>query len=521
MEIHKHFDMLLHKYNLAPFYRKFIISSLANVFVRDGFFWSLLYLCDAVKVNKELMKPITIVLLSLIGLNIPVERFYANSRAELIKQVSIANNKFFTDKIINIDKTKVLDVDLIKYLNHLTHLNENFIEYIDNIKIKNDIPFRIMTLIIIAVRKDMSILIGLFSLFFMLITILNEIKMTKEIGLTDKYFKYEDMIVKYLTNSKSLIINNEFNKDYLYSKFDEYSGTTKKIMELNNNLESTVNVTLFGYIITVIMSKLDTIDPLDFFSYFLIIYDIEFIADKINQFYKNKVNYNKMKERLNYLYGFEQNNNNSKSSDFDGIEISYIFNKLPKIEIKKPISIENNDHILVSGESGSGKTTLLYILKGIVKAEKIAIEPNINDITSKAFLTLPNHKNLFDGYSWDIITNFEKEPDTNLINQAIEKSKTSVKKENYWIDIEKLSNGERIRLLLARIIYIAKKKDYKILLFDEIDESLNEKLAVEVCKNLLEIFNDKIILYITHHEKVKSLFNKRLSFKKGQLTEQF
>jgi ABC-type bacteriocin/lantibiotic exporter with double-glycine peptidase domain len=228
-----------------------------------------------------------------------------------------------------------------------------------------------------------------------------------------------------------------------------------------------------------------------------------------------------MKERLNYLYGFEQNNNNKKSSDFDGIEISYIFNKLPKIEIKKPISIEENDHILVSGESGSGKTTLLYILKGLVKAEKIRIEPNINDITNKAFLTLPNHKNLFDGYSWDIITNFEKEPDINLINQAIEKSKTSIKKENYWINIEKLSNGERIRLLLARIIYIAKKKDYKILLFDEIDESLNEKLGVEVCKNLLEIFDDRIILYITHHEKVKALFNKRLSFKKGILTEQF
>jgi NDP-sugar pyrophosphorylase family protein len=53
-----------------------------------------------------------------------------------------------------------------------------------------------------------------------------------------------------------------------------------------------------------------------------------------------------------------------------------------------------------------------------------------------------NHKNLFDGYSWDIITNFEKEPDINLINQAIEKSKTSIKKENYWIDIGQLDDYE-------------------------------------------------------------------------------
>ena len=521
MEIHEHFDMLLHKYDLIPVYRRFMISSLATIFIREGFFWSLLYLCDAVKVNKEWMKPITIILLSLLGLHTPIERFYTNSKAELIKQISIANDKFFTEKIINIDKTKALDVDLIKYLNNLTHLNENFVEYINNIKIKNDIPFRIMTLIIIAIRKDMSILIGLFSLFFMLVTILNEIKMDKEIGLTNKYFKYEDMIVKYLTNSKSLIINNEFNKDYLYSKFETFNGIAKQVMELNNNLDSTINVVLFGYILTVITSKINTIDPLDFFSYFLIIYDIEFIADKINEFYKNKVNYNKMKERLSYLYGFKQANELKADNNFDGIEITSISNNLPKIEIKKPIVIGDTDHILVSGESGSGKTTLLYILKGLVKPDKMIIEPNINDISSKAFLTLPNHKNLFDGYSWDIITNFEKNPDIDLINQAIEKSKTSIKKENYWIDIEKLSNGERIRLLLARIIYIAKRKDYKILLFDEIDESLNEKLAWEVCNNLMEIFNDRVIMYITHHEKVKTLFDKRLSFKKGVLTEQF
>jgi len=521
MEIHEHFDMLLHKYNLVSYYRKFIVSSLATVFVRDGFFWSLLYLCDAVKVNKELMKPITIILLSLIGLHIPVERYYTHSKAELIKQISIANDKFFTEKIINIDKTKALDIDLIKYLNNLTHLNENFVEYINNIKIKNDIPFRIMTLIIIAIRKDMSILIGLFSLFFMLVTILNEFKMGKEIGLTNKYFKYEDMIVKYFTNSKSLIINNEFNKDYLYSKYESYNGIAKNVMEINNNLDSTVNVMLFGYIITVILSKINTIDPLDFFSYFLIIYDIEFIADKINEFYKNKVNYNKMKERLSYLYGFKQHNIKNESNNFDTIEISSISNEKPKIEIKKPVIIGDTDHILVSGESGSGKTTLLYILKGLVKPDKMTIEPSINEISSTVFLTLPNHKNLFDGNSWDIITNFEKEPDIDLINQAIEKSKTSIKKENYWIDIEKLSNGERIRLLLARIIYIAKKKNYKVLLFDEIDESLNEKLAWEVCNNLMEIFNDRIILYITHHEKVKSLFNKRLLFKKGILTEQY
>ena len=76
MEIHEHFDMLLNKYDLRPIYNKFMFSSLATIFVREGFFWSLLYLCDAVKVNKEYMKPITFILLGLVGLHTPVERFY-------------------------------------------------------------------------------------------------------------------------------------------------------------------------------------------------------------------------------------------------------------------------------------------------------------------------------------------------------------------------------------------------------------------------------------------------------------
>ena len=41
---------------------------------------------------------------------------------------------------------------------------------------------------------------------------------------------------------------------------------------------------------------------------------------------------------------------------------------------------------------------------------------------------------------------------------------------NEFVDIETLSGGERIRLLIARIIYAVKTKNYNILLFDEIDE---------------------------------------------------
>jgi ABC-type lipoprotein export system ATPase subunit len=89
-------------------------------------------------------------------------------------------------------------------------------------------------------------------------------------------------------------------------------------------------------------------------------------------------------------------------------------------------------------------------------------------------------------------------------------------KANYFIDIDKISSGEKIRLSIAKIIYIVLKNNYKILLFDEIDKNLNDELAIAICKNIKTIFANKIILYITHNQKVKSLFTKVIYINNGK-----
>ena len=156
------------------------------------------------------------------------------------------------------------------------------------------------------------------------------------------------------------------------------------------------------------------------------------------------------------------------------------------------------------------------MIKGIIKPAKLSIKPNIEFINAQTYLTLPNHKSLFSGNLYDIITNYEKTPDTKLIDWALKSSKIDHRiNSNQFIDIETLSGGERIRLLIARIIYAVKTKNYNILLFDEIDENLNDELAQEICTNLRDIFKDKIILYITHNEKVKKLFAKKFTVTKG------
>ncbi len=517
MDIESHFDLLLEKYKLNNLYKKFIFLSILTTTIKEGFYWSLIYFSEIVKSKPESITKFSAILIGMIGINIPLERYFNYTKAKLLKEIKMANTKYFNERIIQMSKQELLGFDLVEYFNILDHFNENIQEYIMNLKNKYDIPVRCMTLIVVAMNKKFGLLIGLFVLFYAIVKSMNEHKLVEEKELTKKYFFYENIIRNYIINGKNFLINDEFNKEYLTNNFNNYERVNRQIQELNHKLDMNVNIIMFAFILIVIWSRLKELNQYDFFYYFLIIYDIEFIADKVQEYYKNKVNYSKMQERLSYLNSFTPANKKPITEDsVKTIVIEKIENDKPTIGIKKPLVIKDKEHILVTGESGSGKTSLLYVLKGIIKPNKLTISPNIELINAQTYLTLPNHKSLFSGNLYDIITNYEKNPNTKLIDWALKASKIDHRiNSNEFIDIERLSGGERIRILIARIIYAVKTKNYNILLFDEIDENLNDQLAQEICINLRDTFKDKIILYITHNEKVKELFAKKFTVKKG------
>lgn len=517
MNIESHFNLLLEKYKLNNLYKKFILLSVLTTTIKEGFYWSLIYFSEIVKNKPELITKFSVILIGMIGINIPLERYFNYTKAKLLKEVKMANTKYFNERIIKMSKQELLGFDLVEYFNILDHFNENMQEYILNIKNKYDIPVRSMTLIIVALNKNFGLLIGLFILFYAIVRSMNEHKIVDEKELTKKYFFYENVIRNYIINGKNFLINDEFNKEYLTNNFNNYEKINRQIQELNNKLDMNVNIIMFAFIMIVIWSRIKELNQYDFFYYFLIIYDIEFIADKVQEYYKNKINYSKMQERLTYLNSFTPSDRKlTNETSVKEIIIDIIQNEKPIIAITKPLIIKEHEHILVTGESGSGKTSLLYVLKGIIKPNKLSIKPNIELINAQTYLTLPNHKSLFSGNIYDIITNYEKTPDIKLIEWALKSSKIDHRiNSNEFLDIETLSGGERIRVLIARIIYAVKTKNYNILLFDEIDENLNDQLAQEICINLRDIFKDKIILYITHNEKVKQLFAKKFTVKNG------
>jgi ABC-type lipoprotein export system ATPase subunit len=197
---------------------------------------------------------------------------------------------------------------------------------------------------------------------------------------------------------------------------------------------------------------------------------------------------------------------------------------LLKLYFNEPLKLSKGNPLLVDGISGSGKSTFLYILKGVNTPTNIDITPSLQSINKSSYISLPKHRSVFSGNLFDIISNYEKYPDKEKIISCIEMFElnkalkiTDNEYTNKYVNLETMSAGEQSRLLLARTVYNISKKDYSILLFDEIDENLNDELSLYVCKTLTDIFKDKIIVYITHNDKVKTLFTNRISIKEGSL----
>jgi ATP-binding cassette subfamily B protein len=485
------------------------------------FYWLLLLFNSILQKSPDLINKFIIILFIILFLFIPVENLFGKTKADLLEKIKIANYTYYLSKLSKIDKSELLKFDLVNYTSTLENLNINIEEYIVNLKIKYDIKFKVLTLIIIALNKKYILIVLIFVIYYYIIKYLNENKLTNEESITNEFFKYSSIIKNYLINSKSLFINNEFNASYFNDNLNKLESINKFKTYNNINLESKIDYITFVYIAIVICNKLKNINIYDFLTYFFLIYDIGHVSDRVILYYRNKINIPKMKERIKYLNNYININNTSiehiNTTNKYSIIINKISNNLPKLNCNKKIYINSNDHYLIDGNSGSGKTSLLYLFKGILIPNELNIYPNIKSINNISYLFLPNNKDIYNGYLYDIISNYNKNPNIDLINDAILISNFDVTKDNKLINIGLLSGGEKIRLVLARAIYSIITYDYKILLFDEIDENLNEDLAYTICQNIRKYFKNRIILYITHNNKVKSLFNKRIIIDKGEI----
>jgi ATP-binding cassette, subfamily C, bacterial CydC len=523
MEVENHFKMILEKYNLESTYTKFVTFSMFNAMCREAVYWLIIYFSVQLKKDYSLLYKYAIIVLLMYTFHIFVRKTYIDYKSNFLNKIRLANYDYFYDKLLHVKKTAVLKTDFINYCNSLEVFLEQFFEYLMSKQAYYNFPIDIIALLFLLYYNDLMGMLILFVGFYFVTVYLNETKLNSENKLVSNILEYEENIRNYSINSKENVINNQFNKEYINDIIQKKEFKKKDIFNLTTNLEFHSSLLILTYIAITLYIKKDNFNPLDFFAYFIIIYDIEYIGDKINEKYKFKTNFNIMLEKLKFLNSIQIDTELvKKSGNIEitlPIEIDNIENDLPYLKNVKPITIKKNDHLLVDGDSGSGKTSLLYVLKGMLEANKLVIKPDIKNIQSDIYMMLSNNKGLFSGKLYDVISNFNKKPDVDLINSALSIAKLEKFDSNEYVNYEKLSGGEKMRLFIAKLIYTIKTTNFNILFLDELDENLNDDLAVEIISNLLVLFKDKTILYITHNDKIKGLFKKKLSIKNGLIID--
>ncbi len=202
--------------------------------------------------------------------------------------------------------------------------------------------------------------------------------------------------------------------------------------------------------------------------------------------------------------------------------LTYSYNYLNNIVDIKDLTINDKDKILLYGKSGNGKSTLMKIIlkylneySGSIMINNINLVDINTDIIRNSFVYVSQNERLFcDTIKSNII--LERDTSEDEYNEVIKISRVdeiinSKKLRNDFLIEENgfnLSGGEKQKIILARALL--KKSNYIIL-----DEALSEvdfSCEKEIIKNIIEKYEEKTIIYISHKEEIISMFNHKFFF---------
>jgi len=186
-------------------------------------------------------------------------------------------------------------------------------------------------------------------------------------------------------------------------------------------------------------------------------------------------------------------------------------------------SIKKNDFIGIIGESGSGKSTLCDLILGFLKPDsgdmfinQKKVEGGLKNFKNIGYVAQSNYLLDVDIAS-NITFNNKLILDLQKINYVLELVELNdfVKslKNGIYTKISdrgglNLSGGQRQRLSLARAIYT----DPEILILDEGTSALDYSLEKRILNNILNLFKNKTIIFITHRVENLNLCNKVFQF---------
>lgn len=419
---------------------------------------------------------------------------------------------------------------------------------------KNGFLIIFLVIFLFQVNYKISILLLLFSFFFILITKILLKKILYDFGLINQKFSGEqNKIVKetfqglkfiksygleniFINNLKKIITN--------ISTAGYKSSAFKSLPRIWIEFIVIFSIILSGFIIFKISGDLNSFlltSSIILLALLKILPATVAIINVINNYQNNKSSINLLKEEFDLI---------KDKTNFDNLET---IENLKDIEFNKKIEFRNihfkfdndnkdllrgidlkiqrkGDIIGIFGESGSGKTTLIDVLIGLHHPQKIdcniddeKISHNINNfLKMNLFGYVPQNTFIFD----DTIQNNillandseknlkrlnkvvrEVELD-NLISKLENRDKTIIGENGQFI-----SGGQKQRIGIARALI----NNPKILIFDEATNSLDTKLEENIFSLVKKLSNKISIVIISHNLSIKKYCTKIFRLKDGIL----
>ncbi|MFA5603292.1 MAG: peptidase domain-containing ABC transporter [Bacilli bacterium] len=331
-------------------------------------------------------------------------------------------------------------------------------------------------------------------------------------------------------NIENKTINN-FETKYFglldqLKKFDETYNYQYVIKELINNIGFIVIIYIGSLLVInneITLGQLMTFNAL--LTYFL-----GPIRNVIDLDSGIKEASNALKRIIDLYYEREDNGiiKELDSGDIDINNLSYTYNDRDYILKNINLTIKKGEKVLIIGGSGSGKSTLLKILMKYYNVKRDQIKINnidINDycykdykaeisyISQKEVLftdTLENNLKIFNNHDQTIL-NIVKMCE---VNEIIKNNNVG-----YKMLIEEngnnISGGEKQRIVLARALL----KPFKFLIIDEGLNQMDINLERRILKKIINKYNHKTIIVVSHRLGNIDLFDKVVELKDGKVAK--
>lgn len=402
-----------------------------------------------------------------------------------------------------------------------------------------DLPLALVTFIIFYIINTKLFFISLIIVFiYLLLMIFSKNRITNNIN-TIQVNKSETMsymietingfeTVKSVGNEAQII--DKFEKKYVeflknIFKFDNYNNTISILKDLVNAV---------GYLtIIYVGAKMVTLGNLTFGDLLVFVNLLNYFLEPI----KNIIDLNsEIKEAKNSLRRILElfKNENKKQTFIDNVKVKEIsFNNLSYSYDYKEKQLKNinlklkKQKILILGKSGSGKSTLFKLLMKYYEIPRNQITINgydINDykddVIKQNFSYISQNEIL---YTDSIYNNLKI--DKNITEeQIIEISKKCFIDEflndlglNMLIEENgyNLSGGQRQRIILARALL----KNFEVLIIDEGLSQMDINLERKILKNLFKMYENKMIIVISHRLDNMDLYDRVIELKNGEIVK--